>query len=244
MVRNEDGDTALHLAILKNREQFVEILLHCGADVNSRGEWGQTPLHLTGKNLPIAKLLLDNDVQVNAIDFGGYTPLHYVAQYGKAAVAQFLIENGANINDQENQSQSLPCFGNSSPLHLAAISGNSDTTDVLIRYGADINAIDKHGATALHYAIYEGHIQTAKALTKNGAKIKQPVKDTGHKSLLVWPGATALHIAVATGRLHAVQFLVKRKAYIETKDKNGLTPFDIATTKGNRQILKYLYDQK
>lgn len=41
--------------------------------------------------------------------------------------------------------------------------------DLFIQYGADTNARDKHNRRAIHYASFNGHLQTVKALISGGA---------------------------------------------------------------------------
>jgi ankyrin repeat protein len=46
--KDEQGQTALHLAALEGQKDVIEALLSGGADVDVRAknEWGRTPLHL------------------------------------------------------------------------------------------------------------------------------------------------------------------------------------------------------
>jgi ankyrin repeat protein len=43
-------------------------------------------------------LLLERNVQVNAVDDQGQTPLHVAAIWGQAAMVQFLLDHGADIS--------------------------------------------------------------------------------------------------------------------------------------------------
>ena len=57
------------------------------------------------------------------------------------------------------------------PLHRAAAQPNSHTIiQVLIDNGADVRAIDAFGDTALHWAAFCGHLDSAKTLIENGAE--------------------------------------------------------------------------
>lgn len=40
------GNTALHVAVMRNRFDCVMVLLTYGANAGARGEYGNTPLHL------------------------------------------------------------------------------------------------------------------------------------------------------------------------------------------------------
>ncbi|CEP01139.1 hypothetical protein PBRA_008451 [Plasmodiophora brassicae] len=60
----------------------------------------------------IVTLLIDHGADVDAVDGGGSTPLHYAAQYGRTDIVEELLKSGANINRQNKQGRT--------PLHEAA----------------------------------------------------------------------------------------------------------------------------
>lgn len=71
--KNEDGNTALHVAAYNGETEIVRLLLDRGADVTARGTLGITPLHAVagcrrGGALPIAKLLICHGADKNALD--------------------------------------------------------------------------------------------------------------------------------------------------------------------------------
>ena len=43
-------------------------------------------------------LLVEGGAQVNAVDKFGCAPLHYAARFGRAKLAEQLIEQGADVN--------------------------------------------------------------------------------------------------------------------------------------------------
>lgn len=52
------GNTALHVAVMRNRFDCVMVLLTYGANADARGEHGNTPLHLAmSVSLPVTPLL-------------------------------------------------------------------------------------------------------------------------------------------------------------------------------------------
>jgi len=80
----------------------LEALLRNGADVNVRGHYGNTPLHVAtafGKsNITIVKLLVTHGADVNAKNDSGNTPLHNAAAMCNIEIIKFLIANGADVN--------------------------------------------------------------------------------------------------------------------------------------------------
>jgi ankyrin repeat protein len=77
-------------------------------------------------------------------DKRGNTYLHIVASRGRDDVIKVLIENNADINQQNIDGET--CF------HEAVESGRFKTVKLLIEYGANVNLKDKNGNTALHMA--------------------------------------------------------------------------------------------
>ena len=66
-------------------------------------------------------------------------------------------------------------------------------------------------ATALHWAVYNGHLEIAKALVSSGADLTARTKD----------GRTPLHWAAISGQLRCVHYLVKCGADIHARDSCG-----------------------
>jgi len=93
--------------------EVLRVLLAHGADVNSRNERGDTPLHSLAEGCydndnnefirDILRILLTNGAYLNAEDDYGFTPLHVAAIMRKAAMAELLIENGADRNVKDNK---------------------------------------------------------------------------------------------------------------------------------------------
>lgn len=78
---------------------------------------------------------------VNEVDEGLRTPLHFAVAYGHTAVAQELLNSGANIEVKEKQ-------GNT-PLHYACGYGRAELVNLLVGAGADASAENAEGKTPL-----------------------------------------------------------------------------------------------
>jgi ankyrin len=140
------GEKPLHqVSYGKYRSQedgvhVAQLLLDCGADVNTRRNDHRTPLHVASNvgNVEIVQFLLDHSAQVNAIDSFGWTPLHDVSQgefesqKDGVSVAQLLLDHGADVNT-ENKA------GNT-PLALVSRSERPKLAELLLEHGASLNA--------------------------------------------------------------------------------------------------------
>ena len=90
------------------------------------------------------------------------TALHQAASYDNVELADFLLENGAEVN--------WGTGNNITPLSLAAIKGNVAMTRWLIENGAVIEAaVEPTGKTPLHVAVQGEHIEVVRVLLEAGA---------------------------------------------------------------------------
>lgn len=73
----EDGQTALMRAIHCERKDIVELLIKRGADLNIKSDLGMTPLMFATNNLIIAKLIIENNRNINEINYYGASALWF-----------------------------------------------------------------------------------------------------------------------------------------------------------------------
>ncbi|ADX45741.1 Ankyrin [Paracidovorax avenae ATCC 19860] len=96
--RNAKDESPLMIACLRGQVAAVRALIAKDGDVNKTG-W--TPLHYaasgtTDQQLEIARLLIDQSAYIDAESPNGTTPLMMAVSYGRADVARFLVEQGAD----------------------------------------------------------------------------------------------------------------------------------------------------
>ena len=65
------------------------------AFANTNYEWFDA---VRSGNLENVESLINSGVDVNAVDYNGWTALLLASCYGNALIAQLLIENGADVN--------------------------------------------------------------------------------------------------------------------------------------------------
>ena len=101
-VQNAQGETALMMAALKGRLQFVQTLLTRGAAINTPG-W--TPLHsgAAGQEPRITALLLDRGAVIDARSSNGTTPLMMAARDGAIDGASLLLLRGADARARNDR---------------------------------------------------------------------------------------------------------------------------------------------
>jgi ankyrin repeat protein len=108
-VRNYEGHTCLHLAVLGGHKKIADILLNSGADVNvGDGKSGATALHLSvkGNKLDTLSLLLEQtDIAIDKKMYNGVTPL-MLADRRHENIIELLMSHNADLDCLESFSSS------------------------------------------------------------------------------------------------------------------------------------------
>jgi ankyrin repeat protein len=186
----------------------------------------------------------------------GETPLMSACLKTQIAVADFLIDKGANVNARnvygvpvlnDAITEGEECIrlvqrlidkgaeinvknsDGGSPLHRAAMVDNLRVAKLLIDRGADLNAPSRQG-TPLQRIILSGlHEKTAVFLVENGATPQ--VYNFGNNDL---------HLAAMKGLADLVQVMVRHGADINAVNEYGRTPLYYAARHGHRRAAEVL----
>ncbi|XP_049740377.1 85/88 kDa calcium-independent phospholipase A2 isoform X4 [Elephas maximus indicus] len=87
------GNTALHVAVMRNRFECVMVLLTYGANADARGEHGNTPLHLamSKDNVEMIKALIVFGAEVDTPNDFGETPAFIANRVSKLVTRKTLL---------------------------------------------------------------------------------------------------------------------------------------------------------
>lgn len=114
------------------------------------------------------------------------------------ALAVALIE-GNDAEVQRLVAADPALIQKSGVLYTAALHGQTAAVQQLLGLGGEVNAVDHEGATPLHRAAQNGHVETLAALLEAGA-------DLAHRDARF--RATALEWAAVLGKQRAVDLLI------------------------------------
>ncbi len=119
---DENGNTALHFAVLYGCTEAAQLLIDRGADVNARNRNGYTALHFAAQTArtEMARLLIESGADVNQRDDHGATALHYAAVEGRTDLFKLLVESGADteVRDESGNTPLYYALGNSELANL------------------------------------------------------------------------------------------------------------------------------
>ena len=118
------------------------------------------------------------------------------------------------------------------PLHYAAFCGLQAVVKVLAtEHPQDVNARSPNdGLTPLHLASQEGHVEVARVLLQDGAKVSD---QDGC-------GWTPLHWASKCGHVDLARFLMEEGADVTAIDKERRSPLHLASKNGHKKVIQLL----
>ncbi|XP_027003320.1 ankyrin repeat and SOCS box protein 2 isoform X2 [Tachysurus fulvidraco] len=238
--RTPKDQTALLLAVTREKQECVACLLEKGADPDIANKDKETPLYKAceKENAAIVAMLLNHNAMVNKSCIQGWTALHEAVCRNNVEICEMLVKAGAKI--------STPNIYGITPIFVAAQSGNIDTLRFLLKNGADINSQAADGATALYEASKNGHVEIVEFLLSQKADANKPGKT----------GLLPIHIAAQRGNngtdlftfgsahktdraLQIVTMLIPATSKSRVK-RCGISPLHLAAERNRDEILEVL----
>ena len=176
--RDGNGVSAIMQAVYHRRAELLQLLLanQPVLDMFEASSLGRTDR--------VTELLRQDPRLASAWSPDGFTALHLAAFFGQEAVANLLLQHGADAQVAAKNAMQV------APLHAAAAGRNLPLVRALLQHGALPNARQQKGYTALHSAAQNGDRAMVELLLAHGADralasddgktAAQIAKDAGH----------------------------------------------------------------
>lgn len=175
----EDGDTALHLAVIHEHEAFLDSILQYtrGTDyLDIQNDLGQTALHIAvilGASDFVSKLV-SAGAGLCVQEKSGHTALHLACRERRHECTQQLLAGPMTQRPCERNSfhAQLDCtnYDGYTPLHVAILQKDLDMVHLLITGGADLNKPELScGRSPLHLAVESQNPDMVEYLLRAGA---------------------------------------------------------------------------
>lgn len=175
--RNEMGQSAIMLAKYHRQAKAVEFLLEKNPDLS---------LHeaaAVGTLERVQEMVRERGRLIDSHSKDGFTPLALASFFGNTDVAEFLVNQGANVELPATNPMLV------APIHAAVAGKHRAIARMLVENGANVNARQQHGWAPLHAAAQNGDEELVRLLLDNGAD--REVRSEG--------GQTPLDLAMING---------------------------------------------
>ncbi len=239
--KDQSGNTPLHFAAQNGHVAAIQALVAAKADVNARNNNGETPLLLATKNKSAETVaaLLAAKADPNLAATGGWqqkdwAPLHWAIANHDKAVAELLLNHGANpdakigTNYPSNNGNTSP--QNGTPLLMAVCDGQAELVKVLLEHKANPNLASATGWFPLPLAVLRRNAAAVEDLLNHGAKVE--TRDPNR--------ITPLTRAVLDGDAKLVTLLLDHGAQVNAGAPTGDTPLHLAVTARNKDMVELL----
>ncbi|XP_071656628.1 B-cell lymphoma 3 protein-like [Patagioenas fasciata] len=225
---DEDGDTALHIAVAQGAlgvaRRLVGLFLQGGRDLDVYNRMRQTPLHLAviTSQPALVRLLVSHGASPSAPDRLGRSAAHLACEAASPRCLRELLRGGRGLDLQARNYEGL------TPLHVAVGSGAPESVRLLLDHGADVDAVDiKSGRSPLLHAVERNSLEMAELLIQRGARVNAQC----------YAGCTALHAAAGRALPGLLRLLLRNGADTGVRNGHNETPLALA---GSAQVIDIL----
>jgi len=162
-------------------------------------------------DLTVSKQMVNLGANINEVTLTGGTPLMFAVLGHHIVIADWLLSLGANIEARGSNGWSAAT--------IAGAKGQTQVLEWLINAGVNIDLPDVYGFTPLMRAVDNTHFSAAKILLVQGGADVAFTDESGN---------SALHFATANKQQVTVELLLSHGANPLQKNRDGITPVDIA----------------
>jgi ankyrin repeat protein len=229
--KDSDGNNALVVALLNSHYDFAQFLIDSKADPNVANKDGRTALYTA--------------VEMHDADWSPLPARKVEEKTTSLEIIRSLLAHGAKVNAQLTAPSPIVKMAQdtgdrtlgagATAFMRAARSADTEVMQMLLEKGADAKLANKDGLNALMVA---SGVSWADKIRGTEAQALEAVKLCAASGLDVNTatdkGDTALHGAANRGADSIVKYLAEQGATLDVKNKQGMTPLDLAMGKTPR----------
>lgn len=234
--KNEEGDTALHIAVRNRKLMFIELLLENGASCDIQNGKGKTALHLVAKersqsqcNRKMFDIILSKSADVHQADMGGVIPLILLAKNDDWSGVNAVMTKQGPSPFQDSDGNNI--------LHLALSADNVSgrlLKDILEQAPELAKIQNSVGDTPFHLA-------GKKRVSGFGLEFWQPFVQREGLEAQDKDGSTPLHILAKENRTGVLRKCLE--VMLGMKDQGEEFNLDIQNN-SRKTVLSLLQEQK
>jgi len=235
-------------ALLEKTDNKIikQLLTKKGNEVHKLTHDGRTYLMwaVYANNIEMVKYLVEKGAKATVKGSHGYNTINFAARGGvtNTKLYDFLIANGADINDKNNSGANpiLLIASATAGYKTKNSSKNiSNTIEYFVDKGLNINDTDNTGNGLFNYAARGGEVELLKKLHQKGLAYNI-INKNGENAISM----ASLGINNPKNGLKTIQYLESLGLQLNITDTNGRTPLhNIAHRSENLDIFKYLVDK-
>lgn len=212
-------------------------------DPEWRTDSGSSLLHVLVRNdagaRALEELITRHGFDPLDVDLAGFSAIHIAILHGAGEFVCLLFPacssslSGAcvaRLLKVSPHTMECACLGELTPFLLAALRGNTQVCRLLLEAGANTTP-DRHGSSALVYALLAGHTETASFLAERVAGMVQQCDDEGSSPLL---------IACCVSNKPLVSKLLRCGADINCANQTGFSPVWSSLQLDDSQLVQVL----
>ncbi|PVD33506.1 hypothetical protein C0Q70_04762 [Pomacea canaliculata] len=178
--KDEEGNTALHLAAVSGNITFIKKLLYHGARADCVNDQQKTVLHMIGMNSQTFSLqwetcymlIVKKGADVHKTDSDGNSAIHLAAKHNNWQLVDFLLKHVDDISQPDSDGFNI--------LHRFAMETSNSYKHLFFRLSdklGDLNSRCRYGDTAVHIAAKNNNWFVVDLLIKQGAIFHEPDSD-------------------------------------------------------------------
>ena len=257
--KDDEGNTAVMWAIMKNKPEYLKLLMNMEASPDVCNKEHFYPIHkaVDSGNDEMVDILCQCGANMNVVDYNGQTALHYAVYYGNIPIIMTLLKYHAKVNVAD--------FTGKTALFIAVWKGNTDIIRLLLENNADVNAttkvnfypgsdVEDDKVTPAMYAAATGYIRGLELLLNFGAD--PHMRENPHKRSALFYASLFNHMpcvdvilresnigqalidASKKGHTDYLKLLLEFKPDLETTDDRGETALTKAAKHEVKELLK------